>query len=206
MRPLLVALALGACSDGDRRSGDDAGAPAADAEVTLDAASLDAAEPDAAVDAAAVADCPVAAELGDLGLLLGFASKPEDDVFFQASLEPGAAVLDTLLLELLDGQTVFAEGIAPGEYALEGAELDYATCGLCVRLMADAPAGATSSDFYMAAGGTVTLTSVEAQLTGSLRDVRLVRVRIDPATFWTAPLGDGCEATIRSVTFDQPLL
>lgn len=136
----------------------------------------------------------------DLGEQEGSAGEDEYGAYYFLPLEPA----EELLIELYDGIGVFEEGITPGVFELSGDELDFATCGLCIRFYE----GVDGNDYrgvYMPTGGTVTFTSVAGWLTGSLSNVTLQRVNIDPETLETTPHPDGCTTEIESLSFDAAL-
>jgi hypothetical protein len=102
-------------------------------------------------------------------------------------------------VEIYPGSGVFTTAVAPGTYTLSGAELNYATCGLCVMVY----------DWFgkphMATGGTVTLSSVAGNLKGSLSNVTFEQVTINASTFQSTPVSGGCHTGITSLSFDTAL-
>src|SRR5690606_19552964 len=112
---------------------------------------------------------------------------------------------DILLLELYPGSGVFSGGLKPGTYTLAGDELQYATCGACVRIFGDYVTGVGATEVYMATGGKLTLTSVSGQLTGALSDVTFTHVTINTSTWESTPVGDGCNSAISTATFSEPI-
>jgi hypothetical protein len=111
---------------------------------------------------------------------------------------------DVFQVELYKGFGPFMTGeIVPGTYQLTGAELDYATCGVCVRILSDLnTANGEYVDDYFQTGGTVTITSVSPNLTLTVSNITLEHVTINPQTFESTPVGDGCESAITSGSFD----
>jgi hypothetical protein len=155
----------------------------------------------------AVRDFP--RDLGALGaatgdVALGFVEDPTRYLTFDAILG-GNPTPDVLEIELYEGVGVFATGFRPGTYARTGAELNNTTCGMCVRLLARLDPQTSSID-PMAAGGTVTLTSVSGSFTGSSTDLTFEHVTIDPDHgYRSTPVNDGCTATAASGSFTAPI-
>jgi len=185
----------------DASAADDAGG--ADAPATPgDAPPAPADAPPAPADGSG-ASCRVAASLGVLGPVAGHISHydPARSIGWDGALNQDAQP-DLLNLQLIAHYGVFTGGLAPGTYAIAGAELNYATCGLCVLILGDvALAGGTVSQYFFATGGTVTLTSIAGRLTGSLENVTFTNVTIDPATNQSTPLGT-CSVTLGGASFD----
>jgi hypothetical protein len=130
---------------------------------------------------------------------------PSNYVFFDGFLNQDATP-DVLEIELVNGYGVFADGFKPGTFTLAGDEVDYGTCGLCVRLLSRVdPATWEASQYYMATGGSVTLTSVHPHVSGTLNLVTFAHVDIDTTTLQSMQLDDGCTSQATSVSFDAEL-
>lgn len=164
-------------------------------------------------DGGATVSCDVRMNLGALGTLDGEAQAngggaagDPDIIYFLAQLDDNPKP-DMLQLELYKGFGAFASGtILPGTFGIVDEELNYATCGVCVRIMANHdPVTGEMGSQYLATGGSVSLTSVAGNLTGSLNEVRFETVVIDPTTFESRPVNDGCVTSIDSVSFDSPI-
>ena len=111
---------------------------------------------------------------------------------------------DIMQIELYAGFAAFAGAdISPKTIQLAGDELNYRTCGACVRIFADATEQATAAQ-YFATGGTLTLTSTTGNLTGTLTNVTLTKVTI-AQDFTSTPVGDGCNTSIANMSFDAPI-
>ncbi|HCF58802.1 MAG TPA: hypothetical protein DFS52_12535 [Myxococcales bacterium] len=109
---------------------------------------------------------------------------------------------DVIILELNEGRGAFPGKLATGTYTLTGADLNYETCGLCVLLVADyGDQGPT----YFATGGSVTLTSVEGRLTGTLEGITFDHVTIDETTHVSTKVDDGCSSWLERMSFDDEL-
>lgn len=112
---------------------------------------------------------------------------------------------DIVQLELYKGLGAFTNTeIVPGNYPLTGEELNYETCGVCVIFYTDADLNGTAfADNYFVTGGTVNITSVSPNITGTLTNLTLEHVTIDEANnYHSTPVGDGCNSAITSLAFD----
>jgi hypothetical protein len=104
---------------------------------------------------------------------------------------------DLVQIELWDGRGPFTGGVVTaGTYPISGANLDPATCGVCVRALGDK--GTSTVKEYFATGGTVVVSAVggngatlAATLTGG------TFVEIDPVT--KAPVSGGCASSMTRV-------
>lgn len=123
---------------------------------------------------------------------------PEDFYVYDGSLNTDIDFID---LELYDGYGVFSGGIAPGTYNLSGAELQYADCGLCALILTDGSAPDSTTDAYMATGGSITITTVTPTLAGTLTNVTFTHVSIDSNSGQSSPVADGCKSSIPSLAF-----
>jgi hypothetical protein len=94
----------------------------------------------------------------------------------------------SLQLELLKGYGVFLENIVPGTFTLADDELDYTTCGLCVRLFAD-----DGSQEFFVTGGSVDITSIDPNLSGTVTGLTFHEI---------APASVACDTAIDSADFD----
>jgi hypothetical protein len=118
---------------------------------------------------------------------------------------------DGILVELYKGAGVFAGGIVPGTYALTGAELNYKTCGLCVRFFGNSTIQNPGQDF-MPTAGSVTITEVGPSGTGRLKatlnGLTFTHVTIAPSPdFTSTPVNDGCNTAFAApVTIDVPIV
>ena len=169
MRRLLIALPFIACS------GDDGTSPPADATV-------DSAGPGPAT-------CLVPASFGALGTRTGMTGTAGPRSW-SVRLDPaGTSPYDTFFIRL-------GANVAPGTFELTGTNVDYASCEVCVNIIADIVPMQGPSKFYFATGGTVTLTSVQPPA-GTVTNVTYTEV-----TSGGAPTGTGCATRIDSLTFD----
>jgi hypothetical protein len=130
---------------------------------------------------------------------------PNQYVFFDGFLNQEATP-DLLEIELMAGYGVFAEGITTGTFRLTGDEVNYGSCGLCVRLLSKVdPASWEAGQYYMATGGTVTITSLHPQVTGTLENVKFEHVSIDTTTLESTALNDGCTTQAAAASFEAAL-
>jgi len=106
---------------------------------------------------------------------------------------------DAVQFELYPGFGALAGGLNPGVYTISGDDLNYSTCGLCVLLFGN------GSDPYFITGGTVTLTSVNGNLTGTLSNATFQQVTID-SNYVSTPVPGGCQSSITSMPFDTVLV
>jgi hypothetical protein len=110
---------------------------------------------------------------------------------------PGS--MDHVQIELWDGRGVFAGGaVAPGTYPITGAELDPATCGVCVRGLGD-KGDATQKEYFATSG--------EVQVTAIGGPGATISVTLSSATFAEiddakAVVPGGCSATVSRVKLD----
>jgi hypothetical protein len=139
--------------------------------------------------------CQVAADYGELGALSGTADAFADQLVWAGMVddECGAHRVH-LSIKLINGRGVFAGGIAPGTYAISGAERDAETCGACVRLE-------VSAMCYFASAGTLVLSSTEVDLVGRLTDARFRPISC--AT--DQPITIDCASSIDSMSFSETI-
>lgn len=116
-------------------------------------------------------DCGIAANQGDLGLMIGTAGAQAQgtstaQTYFVAaptSLSAMQPIPDVISVELWDGYGAFANGMArTGTFTISGDETDYDTCGICV-LMAANLVNNTPAKLLLATTGTVTVTSIATE-------------------------------------------
>jgi hypothetical protein len=191
----LGALLLAGCSDGDPAS------PTGDGGVGPDSGG----------------DCLVDRSYGDVGTVPSAISAAIrfDDSSGQAKSVTYIGALngdqDQIVIQLYRGFSVFTTGaIAPGTYAISGEELNYASCGVCVRMFADRIAGGGHPlQDMMATGGTLVVSEIGAAGSGTfraeLRDASFEHVHIDDVSFESTPVGDGCETEISLLGAEAPM-
>jgi len=108
---------------------------------------------------------------------------------------------DVLGLELYANFGAFAGGpIATGTYPITGDELNYASCGVCVRLLTDFTGSAFADDGYMATAGSVTITSINP-LAATVSGIAFEHVTIDANNNFTSTAhADGCTSALTAAT------
>jgi hypothetical protein len=195
--PLAGAL-LGACGG----SGDVAPDAAGEVDATP-------ATPDAmASDCPASLDYGVAAAIAPEAFWFGDQADPLAVVAY-ANITDEASP-DEVQLELYRGSGAFAGApIEVGTYHLTGDETQYATCGVCVLLVANrtgalAPAQATDDPdaTYLATSGTVEIVQLQPALQVELRGVTFERVEIDGESYTSTATADGCGSQVERLAFE----
>jgi len=113
--------------------------------------------------------------------------------------------VDQLAIEIYQGD--FGGPETAGVYELTGTELNYATCGLCVRLFEDATQD-TIARQYFATAGTVDIDSigvVGGTFAGTLTGLEMVEVTITAGTFESTPVANGQTWCIPSLPFSAAI-
>ncbi|HVY30813.1 MAG TPA: hypothetical protein VHB79_29845 [Polyangiaceae bacterium] len=112
---------------------------------------------------------------------------------------------DEVEVTMWDGLGTFKNGIKEGTYEIKGDDLDYKYCTLCVVLYDQVNLFGGNRGWYMATGGSLTLTSVEGNLTGSLANVTFQHVYEDNGGH-SVPWADGCTTSVQGVGFDTEIV
>jgi hypothetical protein len=118
---------------------------------------------------------------------------------------PLTGSMDFIQIELWDGRGAFAAGagtVAVGTYQLTGAELDPATCGICVRGLGDK--GAATQKEYFATSGQVVVTSVGGA--GAAVSVTLTNARFQEIDAAKAAVSGGCTAPVSNAKIDGTIV
>jgi len=165
--------------------------------------------------------CAIAADLGDVGTIPAEASVAvrKNDVetgdpeliTYIGALNGDPESRDQLVVQLYRGFGVFtSRSIEAGDYELTGDELNYKTCGVCVRIFADRPTdGGRPAQDMMATGGTLHVEAIGGPQSGSfkatLSGASFEHVVIDDVSFESKPVDDGCETSISNVVADTPM-
>lgn len=119
------------------------------------------------------------------------------DMFSEVSGVPDPGVGDLSLPDQFSIQLYEAEGTTqkPGTYDL-ASETDYSTCEHCVLVYADVEGGAPTKTFMQASGSfelSVNPSPTTGAIKGSLKNVKLVEVTIDPDSYVsTEVVGGDC--------------
>ncbi|HLU65928.1 MAG TPA: hypothetical protein VKZ63_06615 [Kofleriaceae bacterium] len=205
-------LPLAAACGGDDDGGDGDGISFVDSGTGADSGTGE--QPDGAVEVT----CPVDENPAAVDALMeALAGQETQDPADQAEGAPenpqtyyifgGIGNMDLVELDLWEGYGVFAEGdkrVVPGTYTIEGAEAAVLSCGVCFFLLGDFnPNEGTIEMDYIATAGTVTIDSVEGNLTGTAENVTFSQ--IDPNSEDGSALPGGCTATFPSISFTAPI-
>jgi len=119
-------------------------------------------------------------------------------VRFSGALNADAAP-DQIVIRLAKDYGVFPGEIITGTFDLAGPELGLASCGVCVTIAADVTDGVPAST-YLATGGSVTITSVTPNLTGTLSNVTFEQVDVAGTVSTAHP--DPCKSAIETLSFN----
>jgi hypothetical protein len=161
--------------------------------------------------------CAVIPSYGDVGTIpetISAAIRLDDGTGQAKSITYIAALnddQDQVVIQLYRGFSVFTAGaIEPGTYKIEGDELNYASCGVCVRMFADRlNGGGHPLQDMMATAGTLVVTEVGAAGSGvfraELKNAAFEHVSIDGMSFESTPIGDGCDTQISHLGADVPM-
>jgi hypothetical protein len=119
-----------------------------------------------------------------------------------AATLPGS--MDYVQIELWDGRGAFSAGaVAVGTYPLTGAELDPATCGVCVRGLGDK--GAATQKEYFASAGSVQVTAIGGNgLPVSVTLTGATFREVDATT--KAAVTGGCSASVTRAKLDGTIV
>ena len=150
------------------------------------------------------ATCPLAATMGDAGSLSALKSQRCNvpgsmgtRKWYRLSATLPGAPNDIVQLELWDGQGVFAgTTVKTGTYQITGAELSYATCGVCLRAAGDK--GTASAKTYFATAGTVEVTSVGAA--GTALTAKITNATFAEVDAMNAKVTNGCTTALAGVS------
>jgi hypothetical protein len=187
MRRLVILVALAACGAPPAEEQDAGNDPTPDPNTLP----CDAPEPMGALDA--LTDGEAVIDLRG------------DDEHFRIDYNGRLGGTEMLRLQLLEGAGAFAEGLAPGEYAIGGDDADVASCGLCTFVITRYYEPA-AWQFLLAQSGTITFERVDrvadGRLVGTASGLALTRVVYKNGRWM---LQDGCTTTLESVRFDVPL-
>jgi len=150
------------------------------------------------------ASCIIGAQYGNLGPIDGFTQVDGlDSAIWAGDLQVVSPYRGLLSIELYDGYTPFEAGIEPvTNHVLAGDDLNFATCGLCVRLV-ELDENEDATKYYMATAGTVTVTSVSGRITGSATGLTFQEVTIEEDTGISSPVLGGCKSSVTGVQFDE---
>jgi hypothetical protein len=161
--------------------------------------------------------CSVSADYGDVGVVppeLSIAVRLDDNLGDAKSITYIAALnleQDQVIIQLYRGFGIFqGKPIAAGTYELTGEELNYATCGACVRIFGNRPAGSgRPAQDLMATHGTLVVSEIGPAGSGTFRaelqDADFEHVHIDDTSFESTPVNDGCGTSVSHLGADVPM-
>lgn len=147
--------------------------------------------------------CTVPSTFGAKGLVPGIAAEFGEEssgAAWEGELPGPVAFTTELRVELYDGYAPFDPvRTTLTNHVLAGPDLNYATCGLCLRVVQTQGANAK---VYFATGGTVTLTNVVGRVKGSASNLTFEEVTIED-DYTSTPVPGGCKTAITSISFDE---
>jgi hypothetical protein len=196
---LSLALCLAACGGGGGSTGDDD-----DGDDTKgdDLGGVDAGPDDGAA-------CAARSSFGALGTVGETATRGNQPGSMgtkkvYALLAPGIDAgppTDDLMIQMWDGFGAFSAGaVTTGDFELTGDDADPGACGACVYVLGDVTDD-VAAEAYIATAGTLHVTSIAGNLTGSLEGATFTR--FDPAD---GTLDASCTSSITSASFDHALV
>ena len=188
-KALLAFVFVGCAAPSPEGGGDDGPTPDASTNPT----------PDGQQQAA----CPLPDNMGDAGSLTALKSQRCNvpgtmgtRKWYRLSATLPNAPTDIVQLELWDGQGAFTGGVVrTGTFQITGAELSYATCGICLRAAGDK--GTALAKTYFATGGTVEITSVGAA--GSTLTAKITNATFAEVNAQNVKVTNGCAANLSNV-------
>jgi hypothetical protein len=147
----------------------------------------------AAPDAYDMARCIIRGNYGDLGMVRGTAGTIGGASTITIVLDAGPPKND-FFVKLIPGKGAFSAGaIRTGTYAIASADANYATCGLCVNLVAGITMTGPSK-FFFADAGSVTITTPAS---GTAHDLHFAEIDIGSG----AEIPGGCVGAITTLMF-----
>lgn len=110
---------------------------------------------------------------------------------------------DWWVVRLFDMTQLFPNDLTPGTFTLQGDELDYSVCGVCVMLVGDHTGDRKEEvgNAYMATGGTVTIDSVIPTFSATLSNLTFQHVFFTEPDMYHIPNESGCTTTVDSLSF-----
>ncbi|MBI5545990.1 MAG: hypothetical protein HY901_19030 [Deltaproteobacteria bacterium] len=149
--------------------------------------------------------CTVASTYGTVTVTgraeIGVSQSGDAYAYLSGPLPTSDGTDDVIQIELIEGYGAFTDGLVTGAFSLEGDELNYGTCGICVTLQGDVDPTAGVTAFHMVTGGSITITSVSGSLIATLTNATFEEVTIDPNSYESFPVADGCTSAMRQALF-----
>jgi hypothetical protein len=119
--------------------------------------------------------------------------------WFRLSATLPSSTMDIVQLDLWHGLGAFSAGaVTTGTFQLAGPELDFATCGVCLRGIGDKGTGDVKE--YFATGGTVNVTAIG--MMGEAISATITNATFAEVNAQHQKVMDGCDATIARVQID----
>jgi hypothetical protein len=159
--------------------------------------------------------CAVLPSIPSFGAGAGLAatSATRNRIVYQVPMN-NETEFDVLAIDLFRGYTAFTDPseIRTGTFTITEADSRYDTCGVCVLIYANVDRMTfRERQTYMADSGTITITSIDGRISGTLSNVHFRHVNVDDAdpdgngpgapTFATSE-GTPCFTTLGSLAFD----
>lgn len=170
-----------------------------DAARTVDAAPVECTASSTYTAVAAGSDSQFAGSDGELG-----ATGSNAYQVYWAGIMDATNSPDFLQLSLVNGRGAFSGGIVPANVTLADEELDPSTCGACILLFTNLFRNSSNqvdfTDLYLVTGGSVSVSSVEGQFTGTMNNVTLTHYVESGQSL--VPANDGCDVTIPSLSMN----
>ena len=110
------------------------------------------------------------------------------------------ALPDILDVELYN-VAPFGDTIAPMANIDLSGQSQYETCGACVLVLTQVATDGSAQQLYLATAGTLTITAVTPNITGTMSNVTFQHVTIDPNTSISTK-ADDCPTSVTSASFN----
>ncbi len=142
--------------------------------------------------------------------VLQYAEHSTDQYLGWMGYSADAYPVDVVSVEMYFGYGTPAPPHNPGTYPLAATadEQNYSTCGTCVLVRQNCNEGVGCSRSFLATGGSLVISStgvVGATLSGSLQNVNLQEVTINPDTFQSTPVQGGQTWCIQNLPFSAQI-
>ena len=95
----------------------------------------------------------------------------------------------------------FGTTIAPMANIDLSGQSQFKTCGACVLVLARVGTDGSAQQIYLATAGTLTITAVSPNITGTMSNVTFQHVTIDPSTTISTRVDD-CVTSVTSASFN----
>lgn len=115
---------------------------------------------------------------------------------------------DWFAIQLWDLTETFPAVLETGTWTIDGNDLQYDTCGICVMLIGNhsGDAGEEAGSTFLATSGNVTITAIAPTFEVSIENVEFEHVSFSgPNNTISSPNPSGCTASVTSLDFSVPL-